>query len=262
MALSKQDAQAIVQLGSELGVDPVSLGGLMELESGINPNIWGGAGGQYRGLIQFGPGARKEVGLPSKEMTIAEQIPYVKKYFQQRGFKPGEHGVTEMYRTVLVGNPYQSGKDSFGTESDSASKRMLPGGDLYERARVKLEGGLSGKLSTAPKAATDKADTGALSQILLSKFIDLVSKSRSAEEGGLQAPPLPEYSEEPVGETEDQLSLLLDAYKNNKSQNTLSSALQDQTTAELSKNLVAAESAKNQLLAQALSAFGAPKSVI
>lgn len=139
MALSPQDAQAIASAAQQLQVDPRVLGGLMELESGVNPNVWGGAGGKYRGLIQFGPGARQEVGLPDREMTVAEQMPYVLKYFQQRGFKPGEHGPTELYRTVLVGNPRQSGTDSFGTNSDSAAKRMMPGGDLYQRFAAKFD---------------------------------------------------------------------------------------------------------------------------
>ena len=265
MALTKQDAQAIVQLGNELGVDPASLGGLMELESGINPNIWGGSGGKYRGLIQFGPGARQEVGLPSRQMTIAEQIPYVKKYFQQRGFKPGEHGVTEMYRTVLVGNPYQSGTDTFGTESDTAAKRMLPGGDLYERARVKLEGGLGGDLrAAAPQttAAAGNADTEVLSQVLLGKFIDLISKrGKSDPSTGLKAPELPVYEDE-QDTSADELSLLLKTYERGEQQKQYEKALQQQKANELAKNLVAADAAKNQLFAQAVGAFAAPKSVI
>lgn len=140
-SLDTESVNAIRASAKRMGVDPYSLGGLIELESGHKPNIWGGDGGNYRGLIQFGPGARSEVGLPGHKMSIAEQMPYVEKYFQQRGFTPGKHGVTEMYRTVLVGNPGQSGTDSFGTNSDSAAKRMMPGGDLYNRARS-LYGGL------------------------------------------------------------------------------------------------------------------------
>lgn len=148
-SLSPADAQAIVGLAGRMGVDPGSLAALMEMESGINPDIWGGSGGKHRGLIQFGPGARAEVGLPDRSMTIAEQIPYVEKYFQKRGFKPGQHGVTEMYRTVLVGNPGSSGTDSFGTNSDSAAKRMMPGGDLYKRGLAKLGSSAAGALSGA-----------------------------------------------------------------------------------------------------------------
>ena len=146
MSLSKDDALAIVQTSRRLGVDPGSFAGLMQLESGIDPNIVGGAGGNYRGLIQFGPGARKEVGLPDGPMTIQQQLPYVEEYYRQRGFKPGEHDETALYRTVLVGNPYDSGTDSFGTNSDTAAQRMMPGGDLYNTGLQKLNNALGGSL--------------------------------------------------------------------------------------------------------------------
>ena len=145
MSLSTNDANAIIGLANRMGVDPGSLAGLMHMESGIDPNIWGGAGGNYRGLIQFGPGARQEVGLPDGPMTISAQIPYVEEYFRQRGFKPGM-SAEQMYRTVLVGNPHQSGTDSWGTNSDKAGARMRPGGDLYNAGMSAL------------KNATAKAD--------------------------------------------------------------------------------------------------------
>jgi len=119
----------------------------MEFESNMDANIIGGQGNKYVGVIQFGPGARQEVGLPNRTMTVAEQMPYVSKYMFGRGFKPGM-SVTEMYRTVLVGNPGQSGTDSFGTNSDRAAQQMLPGGDLYQRAKIKMELG-SGNSNTA-----------------------------------------------------------------------------------------------------------------
>ena len=158
MSLSRDDALAIVQTSRNLGVDPGSFAGLLQLESGIDPNIWGGAGGNYRGLIQFGPGARQEVGLPDGPMTIQQQLPYVEKYYQQRGFKPGQHDETALYRTVLVGNPYDSGTDSNGTNSDSAAQRMMPGGDLYNTGLQKLNDALGGSLPAG--AATAQAGYG------------------------------------------------------------------------------------------------------
>ena len=146
MNISREDAQAIVSTANRLQVDPGVLGGLIQLESGFDPNVIGGAGNNYRGLIQFGPGARKEVGLPDGPMTIAQQMPYVEKYFAQRGFTPGKHDAIALYRTVLVGNPYQSGTDSFGTNSDAAAKRMLPGGDLYRTGKATIEAGLGQSL--------------------------------------------------------------------------------------------------------------------
>lgn len=177
---TKEDAAAVVQQARSMGVDPVSLAALGELESGGDPNIWGGAGGQYRGFIQFGPGARKEVGLPDGPMTLAQQMPYVGKYFQQRGFKPGQHGVTEMYRTVLVGNPRQSGTDSFGTNSDKAAKRMMPGGDLYERARKRLSGTLGGDLPSFSAAASATTPSPAATQLAGDSLVGAMAQDPGA----------------------------------------------------------------------------------
>jgi murein DD-endopeptidase MepM/ murein hydrolase activator NlpD len=93
-------------------------------------------------------------------MTIAGQLPFVEKYFQQRGFQPGKHGATELYRTVLVGNPGQSGTDSFGTNSDAAAKRMLPGGDLYKQFSRKFDPVIGGSPDASPSPArlTQEAD--------------------------------------------------------------------------------------------------------
>lgn len=181
MVLARTDAAAIAGAAQQLGVDPRTLGALMELESGVNPNIWGGAGKQYRGLIQFGPGARKEVGLPERPMTIAEQVPYVVKYFQQRGFQPGKHGPTELYRTVLVGNPHQSGTDSFGTNSDRAAQRMLPGGDLYRRFAAKFEPAAQ----DLPLAAAGSGSGGGLPGLDLGELLGNASPAPSRPAGGL-----------------------------------------------------------------------------
>lgn len=137
--LKPEDRQAVFQTASRLGLDPYEFGALVHQESGFRPNVMGGAGGQYRGLIQFGPGARKEVGLPSKEMTIAEQLPYVEKYFQSRGYKPGM-GIAKAYATVLGGNPNVSlkAKDAFGTSVESSLPKFKKGGTLYQMAQRTL----------------------------------------------------------------------------------------------------------------------------
>jgi hypothetical protein len=143
--LQSADRQAVFNSAKRLGLDPYEFGALVHQESGFRPNVWGGAGGQYRGLIQFGPGARKEVGLPDKPMTIAEQLPYVEKYFQQRGYKPGM-GIAKAYATVLGGNPNVSlsAKDSFGTSVGSSLPRFKPGGSLYKEAMKTLGDPLTG----------------------------------------------------------------------------------------------------------------------
>jgi hypothetical protein len=143
--LQSADRQAVFKSAERLGLDPYEFGALVHQESGFRPNVWGGAGGQYRGLIQFGPGARKEVGLPDKPMTISEQLPYVEKYFQQRGYKPGM-GIAKAYATVLGGNPNVSlnAKDSFGTSVSSSLPKFKPGGSLYKEAIKTLGDPLAG----------------------------------------------------------------------------------------------------------------------
>lgn len=137
--LKPQDRLAVFQSAKNLGLDPYEFGALITKESGFRPNVWGGTGGKYRGLIQFGPGARQEVGLPSQDMSIAEQMPYVEKYFQKRGFKPGMN-ITQAYATVLGGNPKANiyAKDSFGTSVASAVPGMKKGGSLYKQAQATL----------------------------------------------------------------------------------------------------------------------------
>jgi hypothetical protein len=143
--LKPEDRAAVFRTAGNLGLDPYKFGALIHQESGFRPNVCGGAGGQYCGLIQFGPGARKEVGLPSKEMTIAEQLPYVEKYFQSRGYKPGM-GIAKAYATVLGGNPNASlsAKDSFGTSVAGSIPKFEKGGSLYKQAQTTLGDPLSG----------------------------------------------------------------------------------------------------------------------
>lgn len=148
--LQPADRQAVFDTAGRLGLDPYEFGALLHQESGFRPNVWGGAGGQYRGLIQFGPGARKEVGLPDKPMTIAEQLPYVEKYMQQRGYKPGT-GIAKAYATVLGGNPNASlsAKDAFGTSVSSSVPRFKAGGSLHKEAMKTL----GDPLTSAPQQA-------------------------------------------------------------------------------------------------------------
>lgn len=160
--LKPEDRSAVFQTAKKLGLDPYEFGALIQQESGFRPNVIGGAGNQYRGLIQFGPGARKEVGLPSKEMTISEQLPYVEKYFQQRGYKPGM-GIAKAYATVLGGNPNVSltAKDSFGTSVASSLPRFVKGGALYKQAQATLGDPIDGGMpsDTAIRKAAPSGTT-------------------------------------------------------------------------------------------------------
>jgi hypothetical protein len=165
--LTKEDLTAIRSTASNLGLDPYSFGAILQKESGMNPNIWGGAGGNYYGAIQFGGPERKEAGLnPSKigNYTLAEQLPHAEKWLRGRGFKPGM-SAEQAYATILGGNPYANIDlpDSFGTTVRNTTTSLLPGGDLYKVAQQRL--GQSDNFSAAqqptskPKSEQPTTDT-------------------------------------------------------------------------------------------------------
>ena len=151
--LPQADRAAIFDAARKLKLNPYELGGFLSLESGTNmdPNIRGGAGGNYYGMIQFGPDEQKKYLDQSRmgQYTRAEQMPKAVQFLTDRGYKPGM-GIDRAYATVLGGNPNVSlnAKDSFGTSVAGASKRFRQGGDLYESAKRVL--GDQPSLSTSP----------------------------------------------------------------------------------------------------------------
>ena len=162
-ATSKQ--QALVRAANMLGVDPVDLATIISFETGgtFSPSIKGGAGGNYQGLIQFGPNERKTYGA-SGQQSFEEQItgPVVK-YFQSRfggvGMKTQGADLLTLYRTVLGGNPKASlhAKDAFGTSPASGVERMQKG--HRQKAMAFLGGNVTS--STASQLTTAESQVTA-----------------------------------------------------------------------------------------------------
>lgn len=131
--LSSQ-AQALVAAARKLGVSPLDLATIIGFETAgtYSPSKRGGAGGNYMGLIQFGPNERRAYGAHSGQ-TFEEQVtgPVVR-YFQDRfkgvGMSTQGADLLTLYRTVLGGNPRASltGRDAFGTSPQSGVARMAP----------------------------------------------------------------------------------------------------------------------------------------
>ena len=136
---SKQ--QAIVSAANELGVRPEDLAAVISQETmgTFDPQIIGGEGNDYKGLIQFGIPERETYGYRD-DMTFEEQIlgPVVR-YLKDRGVKKG-HGVKEIYAAILTGNVSTlqtdglKRKDSFGTSVESALPNLNQGGSHYNNA--------------------------------------------------------------------------------------------------------------------------------
>lgn len=120
--LTAQDITAINYAAEELGIMPDVLTAVIGYETmgTFDPDIKGGKGGNYQGLIQFGPPERKAYGY-RQGMSFAEQVmgPVVA-YLKDRGVKPG-HGVAEVYSIINAGsldkngNPRWNRSDGNGT---------------------------------------------------------------------------------------------------------------------------------------------------
>jgi len=154
-ALQQVDRQAIFDSAQRLGVHPYELGAVINQESGFRPNVHGGAGGNYYGLIQFGPSEQKQYLDPKQinNYSIASQMPAVENFLTGRGYKPGM-GVAKLYATILGGNPNASltSQDAFGTSVSSSLSGFSPGGASYKQAQAVLGDALPSNVtgSTAP----------------------------------------------------------------------------------------------------------------
>lgn len=123
---------ALVEVASELGVDPIDLATIIGFETGgtYDPGAIGGEGDNYQGLIQFGIPERAAYGV-RPGMTFEEQLRGpVLRYFRDRfaGVGMSTQGATleDLYTTVLAGNPKanRDARDSFGTSARSGVAKM------------------------------------------------------------------------------------------------------------------------------------------
>ncbi len=98
-------AQAITNASRNLGIDPQDLATAISYETGgtFNHNIWGGGGGNYFGLIQFGPKERQTYGVKEGQ-SVTEQMQAVERYLRDRGLTPGS-GLLDIYSTINAGSP-------------------------------------------------------------------------------------------------------------------------------------------------------------
>ena len=179
--LTPEDRAAVFNTARNLQMDPYEFGAVLLQESGMDPNIWGGDGGNYYGAIQFGKTERGEAGLdPTKigNYTLAEQMPHIEKWAKGRGFKPGM-GVQKLYATILGGNPNANIDlpDSNNTTVRGSMPRFLSGGNLYTAAQKKLgdapEGAVVGQVQPQqPGSATPATDSNLGNNNFANTFIN------------------------------------------------------------------------------------------
>ncbi|MGY4159042.1 hypothetical protein ACVINW_004884 [Bradyrhizobium sp. USDA 4461] len=131
-------AQAITNASRNLGIDPHDLATAISYETGgtFNHNLWGGSGGKYLGLIQFGPEEQTKYGVKEGQ-SITEQMRAVEKFLRDRGLTPGS-GLLDIYSTINTGSPGHYGLSDAGkggapgTVKDKVNTQM--GGHMNKAA--------------------------------------------------------------------------------------------------------------------------------
>jgi hypothetical protein len=169
---SKQ--KALINAANKLGLKPQELAAIISFETGgtFNPNIVGGAGNRYRGLIQFGPPEQKQFGVKPGQ-SFESQLDSVVNYFLARGFKAGM-GQLKAYATVLTGNPRGNihSRDAFGTSAYTAFQNQLaPGKPHYKNAERFLNGAINPTSQPAPQQ-TAPSTTNSQAQNLTQSLIN------------------------------------------------------------------------------------------
>lgn len=119
--ITPDDVNAIVASAERIGADPRDYIAIMNYESGINPQRWGGAGGNYFGLIQFGGPERQQFGVREGQ-SIQEQLPSVEGFLKARGFKPGM-GLAEMYSIINAGSLDRNGQPRWNASDGNGNVR-------------------------------------------------------------------------------------------------------------------------------------------
>ena len=106
--------QKVIQIASDLKVNPNFLLAVMSFESGesFSPSVKNGAGSGAVGLIQFMPTTAKGLGTTTAAlaaMTAEDQLDFVAKYFRQ--FKKPLLTIEDVYMAVLMPSAIAKGSD-------------------------------------------------------------------------------------------------------------------------------------------------------
>lgn len=280
--LRPEDRAAVYETAKRLQIDPYELGAVIHKESGFNPNVWGGAGGKYYGLIQFGTTERGEAGLNPKRIgsyTIREQLPHVEKWLAGRGYRPGM-GVQKLYATILGGNPNANiySKDAFGTSVANAVGSFRPGGALYQRARGTLgdapEGTVLSSYSSGrqqfPQGSLDSSRqqiNAAVGQAVLNSILRSFAGGDQSilDYGSSTQPDVPHSNEADVEgfESGSDYSELADLIKSSvsDSQAREQEIKRQLEAAQLQSQTMAQKERMSALMKSAMQSFGAPRPV-
>lgn len=166
-------AAAMAQVANRLKLPLEQFAALMSWESAgtLNPNVTGGDGGRYKGLIQFSPDNQRHYGT-DKQQSIAQQMPAIEKYLLDLGFVPGKMDIRHAYSAILAGSvseKYWDSADSNRTTVRNATSKFSQG-DHYDRAVQFLRD--SGIGSTPAQIQLPQGDAVAQAQTLSQNILN------------------------------------------------------------------------------------------
>jgi len=147
-----ENARALRESAGRLGMPPEHLAQIIAHETigSFSPKKWGGRGGRYMGLIQFGPRERREYGVHDRQ-TFREQLGSAERFLLGRGYRPGM-GQLDAYSTVLAGRPglYRA-RDRNGSVAQHVERMRRIWGPQVERFLA------SGSTGASPRAVAGGA---------------------------------------------------------------------------------------------------------
>jgi muramidase (phage lysozyme) len=217
-------------------------------------------GGKYSsaaaGAYQFMPTtwARAQKALGLKDFGPQSQDLAALQLLRWRGVDPDKDPITRENVAKVAGEwaslPTIEGRSAYGqpVKSFEALQKF-----------AESQGTIGSAKAEAPKTS------GKSGRSLLETFIDLMGVTGGRFLGPQSAvpnPEMPDYSEGGFSPEQQELDLVLNAYKGQQEQDAYSQALAADSARQMQTNVAAAEQAKAKLLTQALSAFATPTSTL
>ena len=206
---SSSQVKALVKAANELGVSAKDLAAIISYETigTFRPDIVGGTGNNYMGLIQFGPEERAMYGASAGQSFEEQVTGPVVRFFKDRFAKVGRstQGATlsDLYRTVNGGNPNAplSASDGNGTIADHIRKIALNHGRNAETflggnvdIRRAVEEGTTAGIEAAQEDESSTATTQAATPDISSaqQAVDEARAAATAAIGQIPATPSPD----------------------------------------------------------------------
>ena len=246
---TEQLKQIARQKARDFGVNEDIFLRLIQKESSWNPRARSGVGAM--GLVQLMPATAEGLGVRDPYDPV-QSITGGARYLSQQLKRFGNYEKALAAYNAGPGNVERYGGIPPFKETQNYVKTILQG-----VAQPKAPPKVSETRQAAPTEQKGRS--------LLESFIDLMTMTGIPglrERSSLPEVQMPDYSEGSFSPEAQELDLALGAYNSAQNQDKYNEALKEESQRQLQTNLMAAEKAKADLLAQALGSFTTPASTI